>query len=48
MCWDWNSSGTHSRIGEFQATLNELSQSNAKFSLIHPEKKVKRFVPIKY
>lgn len=41
MCWDWNSSGSHSRIGEFQATLNELSQSGAKFSLIHPEKKKK-------
>lgn len=42
MCWDWNASGNHSRIGEFQTTLKELSVENAKFSLIHPEKKQKK------
>ncbi|KAK7598196.1 hypothetical protein V9T40_006431 [Parthenolecanium corni] len=40
-CLDWNSSGSHSRIGEFQTTLRQLSENNPKFDLIHPDKKKK-------
>mgnify|MGYP002716305599 CR=1 FL=1 len=42
VCWDWNSSGNNSLIGEFYTTLRELSESEPglkKIPLIHPDKK---------
>ncbi|XP_015370425.1 PREDICTED: copine-8-like, partial [Diuraphis noxia] len=42
ICFDWNSSGDHSLIGEFHTTLNGLSKSNATFKCINGKKKDKK------
>ncbi|XP_069668660.1 copine-8-like [Periplaneta americana] len=45
VCYDWNSSGKHSLIGEFYVTLRQLSEgpsTNNVFQCIHPEKKKKK------
>ncbi|GLH04051.1 Copine-8 [Gryllus bimaculatus] len=45
MCYDWNRSGSHSFIGEFFVTLNELSVGPGQdtvFQCINPNKKRKK------
>jgi hypothetical protein len=37
-CYDWNSNGNHSLIGEFFITLRQLSEGHAVFQCVHPEK----------
>ncbi|PSN40823.1 Copine-8 [Blattella germanica] len=45
VCFDWNSSGKHSLIGEFFVTLRQLSEGPCPaniFHCIHPEKQKKK------
>lgn len=42
ICFDWNSSGDHSLIGEFHTTLKGLSSPNATFKCINGKKKEKK------
>ena len=39
VCWNSNSVGSQEKIGEFETTLNELTQG-ANFKLTDPEKEV--------
>lgn len=39
-CFDWNSNGKHSLIGEFFITLHQLSEGHSGFQCVHPEKLV--------
>jgi len=40
ICFDWNSSGDHSLIGEFHSNLTSLLNPNATFKCINGKKKV--------
>lgn len=40
ICFDWNSSGDHSLIGEFHTNLKSLLNPNAAFKCINGKKKV--------
>uniref|UniRef100_A0A2S2QTI9 Copine-8 n=2 Tax=Sipha flava TaxID=143950 RepID=A0A2S2QTI9_9HEMI len=42
ICYDWNSSGDHSLIGEFHTTLKGLADTNAIFKCINGKKKEKK------
>ncbi|XP_050440402.1 copine-8-like [Adelges cooleyi] len=42
ICFDWNSSGDHSLIGEFYTTLKGLLEPNATFKCINEKKKQKK------
>ncbi|VVC29986.1 Hypothetical protein CINCED_3A018449 [Cinara cedri] len=42
ICFDWNSSGDHSLIGEFHTTLKGLLDPNAAFKCINGKKKEKK------
>ncbi|XP_050548906.1 copine-8-like [Daktulosphaira vitifoliae] len=42
ICFDWNSSGDHSLIGEFHTTLKGLLEPNATFKCINGKKKEKK------
>ena len=49
VCWDWNSSGNHSLIGEFYTTLRDLTKGpgdSTIFSLVNPEKKKNHHIVI--
>ena len=39
-CYDWNSNGKHSLIGEFFITLHQLSEGHSVYQCVHPEKLV--------